>query len=168
MQAMFICNHCRAQFPSPLCRATPPDYQMQAICPECGDEDIELAKRCPRCGRYYTKDEFDGFDFCPNCVDTICQTVTVEDMMQYLADRKQDHEFYVNYLNNADDRSNSKDLTEICRSSFLRDIHLIKCLTDELTEQLREFCTGDDGIDDFIDWYSTNKMKGETVNAAKG
>jgi hypothetical protein len=168
LQAMFICNHCHAQFPSPLCRATPPDYQMQAICPECGDEDIELAKRCPRCGRYYTKDEFDGFDFCPSCVNEITKTSTLKQMMQYLEERNLEHEFYVNFLHNADDRDNSRELTDICKDSFKRDFSLTSGISEYLTEQLREFCTGDDGIDDFIDWYSTNEMKGETINAAKG
>ncbi len=154
MQEMFICNHCHSKFVTPFFRATPPDYQMQSLCPECGDEDIELAKLCPRCGEYFSRDEIDGFYFCTSCVEEICKTVGINDMMQYLHDRGQEHGFYVDYLHDADDRSRSRELTDVCKEAFQREINLgLDALTSGLTDRLREYCTDPDGIDDFLDWY---------------
>lgn len=64
---MFKCNSCGAEFEEPRVKRSWSwefnAYDREELCPECGSDDIEEGRDCPKCGAYRRYID----DFCTAC-----------------------------------------------------------------------------------------------------
>ncbi len=84
--------------------------------------------RCTYCGDETEYDELE-YGWCSECVDNV--TTHTELMLKYIEDHNNgllkptlEHEFFVNYCYNAEDKEESTDLMLLCKDKVLEDIRL--------------------------------------------
>lgn len=64
---MIYCNGC-LHFFSRAERRTSSEGEPYSCCPFCGDDDIEDADKCQKCGTLYTSETLDEYEgLCPEC-----------------------------------------------------------------------------------------------------
>ncbi len=118
--------------------------------------------RCAYCGDEFEYDELE-YDWCPECIDEV--TCDTDLMLEYIQDHSSgflkptlEHEFFVNYCYNAEDKRKSVDLMLLCKYKVLEDI---KLNANGRRELLSEFVKED--LSHYLDWVE--KKEAEELRA---
>lgn len=118
--------------------------------------------RCKYCGDEFEYDELE-YDWCPECIDEV--TCDTDLMLEYIQDHSGgllkptlEHEFFVNYCYNAEDKKKSVDLMLLCKYKVLEDI---KLNANGRRELLSEFVKND--LSHYLDWVE--KKEAEELRA---
>ena len=118
--------------------------------------------RCAYCGDEFEYDELE-YDWCPECIDEV--TCDTDLMLEYIQDHSsgflkptREHEFFVNYCYNAEDKRKSVDLMLLCKYKVLEDI---KLNANGRRELLSEFVKED--LSHYLDWVE--KKEAEELRA---
>ncbi len=118
--------------------------------------------RCKYCGDEFEYDELE-YDWCPECIDEV--TCDTDLMLEYIQDHSSgllkptlEHEFFVNYCYNAEDKKKSVDLMLLCKYKVLEDI---KLNANGRRELLSEFVKND--LSHYLDWVE--KKEAEELRA---
>lgn len=118
--------------------------------------------RCAYCGDEFEYDELE-YDWCPECIDEV--TCDTDLMLEYIQDHSNgllkptlEHEFFVNYCYNAEDKRKSVDLMLLCKYKVLEDI---KLNANGRRELLSEFVKED--LSHYLDWVE--KKEAEELRA---
>lgn len=118
--------------------------------------------RCKYCGDEFEYDELE-YDWCPECIDEV--TCDTDLMLEYIQAHSSgllkptlEHEFFVNYCYNAEDKRKSVDLMLLCKYKVLEDI---KLNANGRRELLSEFVKND--LSHYLDWVE--KKEAEELRA---
>ena len=93
---MYICKTCHGVFEMPrmaqeLVTRDPLAYEDILECPECGSDEVEEAKLCAECGRYFCEDDLIGGHICEECLSNIeTDPKTLKDYILYQDDSMED------------------------------------------------------------------------------
>lgn len=120
-------------------------------------------ERCRHCFKAVSEEDLD-YGWCTDCIDEVTHDTDL--MLKYISDRENnilgeslEHDFFVNYCCNADDREYSRELTAICKEHFLHKIR-----TGDFNAELilTEFVNED--LTNYLDWVEKNKNR-EQISA---
>lgn len=125
--------------------------------------------RCAYCGNEAEYDELE-YGWCQECIDKV--TYDTDLMLEYIQNHSDgllkptlEHEFFVNYCYNADDKQCSTDLMLLCKYKVLEDI---KLNANGRRELLSEFVKED--LSHYLNWIEkkeARKLRVKTIRLKK-
>lgn len=120
-------------------------------------------ERCRHCFKAVSEEDLD-YGWCTDCIDEVTHDTDL--MLKYISDRKNnilgeslEHDFFVNYCHNADDREYSRELTLLCKKHILFELSLGNFNTEQM---LIDFVNED--LTNYLDWVEKNKNR-EQISA---